>query len=823
MKSINLPSALLPLSELVTNLWFSWNGEATALVRQMNAEAWEASGHNPVRFLAGLSQEELESWAAKPEFVEQINSVYSNFQNYCADATWYLEHFPKQAGQPIAYFSAEFGFHESLPIYSGGLGVLAGDHCKAASDLGIPLVGVGLLYRRGYFGQKISKDGRQTAEYPEYNFEQLPIRPALKDGNEVIIQVPYPGRTVHAKVWAVDVGTITVYLMDTDIGLNSPEDRGITSGLYGGNYEHRLRQEILLGIGGIRALRAVGIKPAICHINEGHAAFLTFERIQEFMATGLSFPAAFEASRAATIFTTHTPVPAGHDAFAIGLVQHYLHPFFEESRLSPDDFIQLGWDRGRNLFNMTHLALNAAALCNGVSKLHGKVSREMFNHFYGEIETESVPIGSVTNGVHIGTWLSDDLKALFSEALGEELNAWNEADSEAWNTILEQTSDAKFVETHRDLKQRMIGEVRRRLVAQYTRNGEAPSEVAAASGFLSVDALTIGFARRFATYKRATLLFHDLKRLERIVNDPVRPVQFVFAGKAHPADEPGQAFIRQIYEVSRMKAFQGKVVIVENYDMDLARYLVQGVDVWLNNPERPMEASGTSGQKAAMNGILNFSILDGWWEEGYNGLNGWAITGDDDHSNAESLYSILENDIIPLYYEARSDWVARMKESIRTLAPMYNTSRMVQDYVRGAYLPALQRFEKLSANHYHEADQLAKYKQFIRQHWHEVALNKIEELPSGNGGLQTIRAYVSFGSVWYQDAAVEAVYYEDSGEVGWLPVVVTLTAVKTADTLYFEGEVPAGLKHGPHYTVRVRPISPNFSHSFELPFITKAN
>ncbi|CAG7640897.1 Glycogen phosphorylase [Paenibacillus solanacearum] len=837
-----LPLSIQRLGELAYNLWFSWNDQAKALFARIDPLLWDQYVHNPVRLLSEIDASKLQQLAADESFLQQYRAVMQQWDDEVQAPSWFEETYPQYKQQAIAYFSAEFGFHESLPIYSGGLGVLAGDHCKSASDLGVPLVGIGLLYKKGYFNQKIDTDGHQLAETMQYDFEKLPIAPAYvrsassEPTEELVITLALADRTVRLKVWHVQVGRISVYLLDADLEENSPWDRELTAQLYGGNQDIRIAQEVLLGIGGVKALRALGIPTGVFHINEGHAAFLSLERLREQLDKGLPFHAALEVIRASTVFTTHTPVPAGHDAFPLPMFDFYLRDLLGAYDSHRGDLTQLGLDADKNVFNMTYLALNTAAIRGGVSKLHGQVSREMFRKFHGNIGAEEVPIGHITNGVHLSTWLAPELRELYSRFLP---GTWvtSQANKDQWAGIDLIPAESLW-SVHKQLKEKLIGYARANLREQRRRNSMPADLIEEVRHYLSKDALTIGFARRFATYKRANLVFSDLNRLDRLVNDPDRPVQLLFAGKAHPADRPGQELIREVYRVSQMDRFRGKIVLLENYDMNLARYLVQGVDVWLNNPRRPYEASGTSGQKAALNGVINFSVLDGWWEEGYDGSNGWSIEMNNDadwltqeKENTESIYRLLENEIIPLYYNKGAlpvQWVERMKRSIRTLAPVYNTDRMVMDYVNKTYVPSLIRTRHFIDNDCEEAIKVADYKQFILQHWRQV---RIIEVSDGSGQARIaaraaqptkeVTATVKFGAVWYKDTAVEIVYYEEQPD-GWHQRVVEMEPSRVLDdrTVLYRAVIPSHLKHGPHFSVRVHPISASFARRFELPLVT---
>ncbi|MCZ8513785.1 alpha-glucan family phosphorylase [Paenibacillus filicis] len=844
-KQIALPPAIGRLAELSCNLWYSWNESALALFARIDPKRWDQVQHNPVRLLTEAEPDRLQDLAQDEDFLRHYEEVLSSWEAYRKEPSWFERNYPQHTGNVIAYFSAEFGFHESLPIYSGGLGVLAGDHCKSASDLGLPLVGVGLLYKRGYFTQKIDEHGSQRAEALSYDFAKLPIFPAYLipppsgDGEpaeprELFVDVPLADRQVQVKVWQVQVGRIPVYLLDADLETNSQWDRELTAQLYGGNQDTRIAQEVLLGVGGVRVLRALGLATGAYHINEGHAAFLTLERIREQLDKGLRFHVALEVIRSSTVFTTHTPVPAGHDAFPLQMLEYYFSGLVTSYSQHKQDFLRLGLDVRKQLFNMTYLALNTAAIRNGVSKLHGQVSRDMFREFHGGIDVQEVPIGHVTNGVHLPTWLAPELKELYSRFLPGTWKS-NQANADAWKSIGLIPAESLW-SVHMELKERMVKIARANLREQRRRNSLPAERIEEVRDYLDPKKLTIGFARRFATYKRANLIFSDLSRLDRLINDPNRPVQFIFAGKAHPADQPGQELIREIYRVSQQDRFRGKIVLLENYDMNLARCLVQGVDVWLNNPRRPYEASGTSGQKAALNGVINFSVLDGWWEEGYDGSNGWAIEGrneadweSQERENTESIYRVLEQEIVPVYYNQGalpSQWVARMKRSIQTLAPLFNTDRMVMDYVNAAYVPSLKRTQKFVANNYEEATKVADYKRFILDNWHRVKITEVNDngaRSTGSAGeaLKEVNATVRFGPVWFKDVAVELIYYKEQEE-GWHQVIVEMEPLRHLDdnTVVYRTAVPAHLKHGSYFSLRVHPVSANFARRFELPLVT---
>lgn len=831
-----LPESIGRLRELAYDFWFCWKTGGVEVFRLISPELWREVGHNPVRFLMRVSEEDLETASQDEDYLMLYRRVFKLYDRYILEKTWFAKRYPEHKGDVIAYFSAEFGLHESHPIYSGGLGLLAGDHCKSASDLGLPFIGVGLLYRHGYFNQKINAEGGQEAEYPQLNFFELPMTPVNNpDGSQLTVSVELPGRTVVVQVWKVKVGRIFIYLLDTDTPKNSLEDRNLTGQLYGGDRQYRISQEILLGIGGVRALRAMGVNPRAWHINEGHAAFLIIERIRELMRYGVSFDTAREVVRASTIFTTHTPVPAGHDLFNEDMIGNFFIPAITEMGVNFQTFKELAWDEERNSFNMTLLALRHAFLSNGVSRLHGHVAREMFRNYYSNIHPEEIPVTAITNGVHTETWLAGELRESFSRYLGK---GWTDqiTQRQMWEKV-EQIPGEELWKAHHLLKEKMIAYVRSCIKKQRRRNLEPAQRIPEADGYLSPDILTIGFARRFATYKRATLLFRDRERLDRLVNHPERPVRFVFAGKAHPADLAGQEMIKQIYELSNQQEFRGKILILENYDIHMARHLIQGVDVWLNTPRRPMEASGTSGQKAALNGLINVSTLDGWWPEAYNGKNGYVVGSENpyrddelqDRDDCYSLYNVLEEKLIPMYYRKESglspEWVSMMKESIKTIASVFNTDRMVSEYTDLFYVPAIRRGITFTDNNNHIANRASIFKAFIMEHWKQVSFVSVESCGKPKmhvGEKLEINAVVNLGPIYPKSVLVEVVY-GDAGESGLknINVVPMTLAGEAAPKVYrFTGNLilPQGALG---YTVRVRPHSKDFGHA-ELPLVTWA-
>ncbi len=700
----SLPKPIAELGELAYNLWWSWNPEALRLYRRIDPVLWERVEHNPVRFLQQVARKNLNAAAQDGAYLEAYRRVLTAFNAYInADTTWSRSTVPQLNGNPIAYFSTEFGLHEALPMYAGGLGVLSGDHLKEASDLGLPFVAVGFLYRQGYFRQRLTEDGWQEAINENLNLAESAILPVLDENKQpILVPVEMPDRLMHARLWHIQVGRVPLFLIDTDVEGNTPADRELTTRLYYSDLERRLQQEIILGIGGVRALRALGYNPAVWHMNEGHSAFSSLERLAEYVGSGEPFDQALARVRAKTIFTTHTPVPAGHDMFPVWMMEKYFANFWPKLGLDRDQFMALAsepqpWGE---VFSMSLLAIRASERINGVSELHGQVSRKMFAHLWPDHPVEQVPIGHITNGVHTGTWLARRMGNLFDRHLGVEWRS-DIDDRAIWDKVLD-IPDAELLEVRRHLKRQLVSFARERARAMWNSGNARAVQIVAGGVMLDPYVLTIGFARRFATYKRATLLLRDVKRLVRLINDPARPVQFVFAGKAHPADEPGKRVIQDLYRFVKESSLSGRMVFLENYDIDVARHLVQGVDVWMNTPRRPLEASGTSGEKAGLNGVLNFSVLDGWWREGYNGENGWAIGSDADYDDpeaqdavdAEALFDTLEQEIVPLYYDAdtrtgmSAGWLRMVKESIRTLAPMFSTARMLKEYTTDMYVSA---------------------------------------------------------------------------------------------------------------------------------------
>jgi len=711
--SFDLPYRIKKLADLAHNLWWAWNPEAARMIKEIDPLLWERSHHNPVVFLRSVDPATYETLIKDRYFLGRYDRIMREFNAYMKPVdTWFSRAYPNLLDDEIAYFSFEYGLHESLMVYAGGLGVLSGDHLKESSDLGIPLVAVGFLYTYGYFSQKITEDGWQEARNVQIVYDDLPLIALFDADHEPIkISVELPGRTVYARLYELNVGRVKLVLMQTNIPENNPNDRQLTDRLYISDPELRISQEILLGIGGFRALKALGHNPSIYHMNEGHSAFLTLERTRELVQQGKTFDEAVEIIKRSSVFTTHTPVPAGNDEFPIWLMEKYFANYWQELGLDREQFMDLAHvkqDWGGEAFSMPKLALKLSNFRNGVSKIHGQVSKQMWHELWPDKPVDEVPITYITNGVHTRTWLARRLAILYRRYLGAD---WYDHidDEEMWQRV-DLIPDADLWRVRRHLKRKLVAYMVNRARDAWQAGSVHPVQTVASGVLLDPYALTIGFARRFATYKRANLVLTDVDRLLRIVTNPRKPVQIVFAGKAHPSDEPAKLLIQEVYRHVKDARFGGRLVFLDDYDMDMARYLVQGVDVWLNTPRRPREASGTSGQKAALNGTLNFSVLDGWWAEGYNGANGWAIgdstvsdnQDEQDKADAESLYDTLENEIVPLYYTMRSadglpgDWIERMKESIKTLTPRFSTTRMVKQYMNELYLPAIQSIEEES-------------------------------------------------------------------------------------------------------------------------------
>jgi len=833
-----IPHRIKGLYDLAYNLWFSWNHDAQQLFSMLDRQLWKETNHNPVKFLLNVFPGRLEKAAGNPNFLNAYDQVMSAFRGFMTKTTWFQKTHPR-SNLLIAYFSAEMGVHESTPVYSGGLGVLAGDHCKSASDLGLPLVGVGILYKQGYFHQRITREGWQDAKNPYFDFYEMPVTPAVfPDGSEITISVEIGEKTVYVKVWQQQIGRIRIFLLDTDISKNSPEERRLTFQLYGGGQSTRISQEIILGMGGVRALRKMGLSPTVWHINEGHAAFLILERAKELVQNGLPFGTALEAVKSNTVFTTHTPVPAGHDVFSPEMINRYLSSVAPELGLDREKLLSLGWDEERHGFNMTKLALENSAFTNSVSSLHEQLSKKMFSDMFRRIPLEEIPLGHITNGIHPETWAAPEIKALFKKYLDP---AWAEkiCAPSLWEKVYS-IPDGVLWEAHLRAKETLIQFTKNNLYHRMRRNLEPVEIMRESLAKLNKDTLIIGFARRFATYKRANLLLKDQNRLAKLLNNEKMPVVIIFAGKAHPADHLAQEIIKQLCDLEKDARFRGKVIFLENYDLNAAKNLVKGVDVWLNTPRRPLEASGTSGQKAALNGVLHCSILDGWWPEAYNGKNGFAVGSDkeyfdeqiQDMENLHSLYDILEQVIIPEYYHRKEDgiphnWIARMKESLATIPKYFNTQRMVLDYFNQFYFKASQRGEKFAENSFALAAQVQQYKQFLIRHWYQinfarVKINKPQPLKAGEE-IQ-VTGEVFLGPINPQDVVVEIFYGKVGGtglaNITLLPMDLSPTDNKqvykfTRNMLLSPGTTK--------YALRIRPSCVHFASTFELPLIKWAD
>lgn len=836
-----IPERLKPVLEMASNLWWCWTPDVIVLFRRINETIWEDSYYNPIELLGRVDQHRLAELANDDAFLSEMDRQYERFNKYMSRRTWFSRNHADVKDTTFAYFSAEFGLTESIKTYSGGLGILSGDHMKAASDLGLPLVGMGLLYRFGYFYQYLNADGWQQEKYPENDFYNMPVKPVLDDNqNQIKSSVEVGNRNVHFQLWKLQVGRIPLYLMDTNIDENIPEDREITAQLYGGDSEMRIRQEILLGIGGMRALQAIGITPDVAHMNEGHSAFLSFERIWQIMSEeNVSFDTARELVQASNVFTTHTPVPAGNDVFDPKLVESYLIQHRTKLGLSSKDFLAFGRenpDAGEEPFSMTILALRLASFCNGVSQLHGEVSRNMWKSIWPDVPTEEIPIDAITNGIHPRTWISREMMGLLDRYLGPK---WEEkpADPKIWTRVSD-IPDAELWRTHERRRERLVAYARRRLKSQLIDRGAPKSEYAIAEEILDPEVLTIGFARRFATYKRATLMFRDPERLLKILNNTDRPVQIILAGKAHPRDNGGKDIIKQIANITRSPEFRKHVVFLENYDISVARYMVQGVDVWLNTPRRPMEASGTSGMKVCFNGGLNFSIPDGWWDEGYRPGNGWCIGRGEEYADPElqdeiesqALFQVLEHEIVPLFYARGSDdlprgWIEYMKNSMRDHCPAFNVHRMVSEYNNKFYVPAMKHYHTLSQDHVAKAKVISGWRESIQRDWKNVSVSNIQTEQSTDfavGDELTVSADIHLGSLKPDDVLAEIWYgpIDSDGDIsrGTATAMTPSGACQNGVCLYV-GKVPCQVSGQQGLAVRVRPYHPQMVRKF-MPGLT---
>ncbi len=787
-----LPKRIEKLSVIANNLWWSWNTNFLKLFKEIDIDVWERVEKNPVKFLKKVSQEKLEKAAENQEFLKQYDKFVKDFEDYIKSKnTWFSKKYPNNSNDLIAYFSAEYGLDEILPIYSGGLGILSGDHLKSASDLGVPLIAVGLLYKNGYFWQTINGQGVQETEYKDLDIDDLPINPVKDvDGNDLIISVDMPKKKLYIKIWEIKVGRVTLYLMDSDIDANIPEYRGITKTLYGGNQETRIQQEIVLGMAGVELLRRLGVKPTIYHMNEGHSSFLILKLIENTIKDKkVSFNIAKDIVSSKTVFTTHTPVPAGNDIFPLELMDTYFKDYWDKLGIDKQEFFRMGMKPNATPssgFDMGVLALKVAGKKNGVSKLHGAVSRELFGDIWPNIAANEAPITYITNGIHTCSWIPQNIKDLYNEYLTPywQDNIYND---EVWEKI-ENIPDEKLWNAHMERKRKLIDLVKKSTTKRLHRCGYSYQEIDKITSKLSENVLTIGFARRFATYKRATLIFKDLERITQIFSNENRPIQIIFAGKAHPADKEGQDLIKYIHEISMKPQFKGKIFLLENYNIAMSRYLISGVDVWLNTPRRPMEASGTSGQKASVNGVINFSVLDGWWAEGYNSKNGWYIGINDEYENydvqdkadSDDIYTTLENKILPTYYDRNKAniperWIKIMKNSIISTGGKFSTSRMLVDYVEKLYIPLCNLYNK----YYSELNKVAEFnswKEDLYRNWDDIKIsqeNNLDNITIDAGNYIDVKCKVTLPNISIDNVQAQ-VYYgriEDNGVVDDIQII----------------------------------------------------
>jgi glycogen phosphorylase len=827
-----LPDNLLSLWDLAFNFWFSWKHEISELFERIDYQLWNKCRQNPVRFLNHLPQGVIKDMSGDEFFVGRLNKTMESLEKYRSETKSAFD-FKDAKGEPvIAYFSAEYGISLSLPIYSGGLGMLAGDHLKSASDLNLPLVAIGLCYQRGYFRQYLTVDGWQQERYPINDFEEMSMVEVTGDkGEPLVLEVGLLGRKVRIRIWKALIGRITLYLLDTNLNENDPTDREITAQLYGGDWEMRLKQEIVLGIGGIRALEAIGLNPRVIHMNEGHSAFAGLERISIFMREyNMSFEAATELVASSSVFTTHTPVPAGNDRFAPDLMQKYFEGYAKELGLAFKVFLALGREDPRDeqeLFTMTVLALRLSRFNNGVSQLHGRVARNMWKRVWPQYPVDDVPIAAITNGVHIPTWIAPDMAYLFDRYLGSN---WREdPDCERVWKQAEAIPDGELWRTHERLRERLVDFVRERLKNQTLARGGRRHDLQLAGEALDPGTLTIGFARRFATYKRANLILSDIKRIIEIMSNKKQPVQFIFAGKAHPKDVEGKKIIQEIVQFCRKEECRHHFVFIEDYDMEIARYMLQGCDVWLNNPRRPLEACGTSGMKAVSNGVLNFSVLDGWWDEAYTSDNryGWSIGDGEEYEDQEYqnlveshyLYNVLERDIIPTFYNRSHgnmpvEWIRKMKNGLRNLSPAFSSHRMVEDYAQKAYLPAYQNFVKLEKNEFEQAKNLASWRMDLMTKWGDVKIRNVRASEKDglySGDQLMVSAEVFVNGLLPENIRVEI--YSGAVDINGNFVNRNTVCMDKKDTLednwiLYEGKIKAVATGRFGYTVRILPHHP---------------
>jgi starch phosphorylase len=835
-----LPERLKPLEEMAKNLWFCWNLEVIDLFRSIDPGLWEETGHNPLAMVSSLANDRIKELLEDDGFLLEMDRITAEFRRYMGEKKTYGFGLEAPIDFTIAYFSAEYGLTDCLPIYSGGLGILSGDHVKSASDLCIPMVGVGLLYQKGYFRQYLNVDGWQQETYPENDFHVLPvILERDEKGDPLTIEVPFRNRSVKVRIWRIQVGKIPLYMLDTNTVLNSEEDRDITSHLYGGDKEMRLKQEIVLGIGGVRALHRLGIRPIVYHMNEGHSSFALLERIRLLMEEHrLTFQEAREAVYCSSVFTTHTPVPAGIDIFDQSLIASTFGDYVRSLGISVETLLRLGVqdDHGKSEpFNMAVLALKNVARTNGVSDLHRVVSRRMWKRIWPELPEVDIPIHGITNGIHIPSWISDDMAHLLDRYLGRR---WTEDPDniKIWERI-NHIPDLELWRTHERRRERLVGFARRKLQEQLQRWGAKKVEIQAASEALNPQALTIGFARRFATYKRGDLILKDPARLASILNDPQHPVQIIFAGKAHPQDESGKEVIKNINHLARQPEFSQRIVFIEDYDLTVARYLVQGSDIWLNNPLRPLEACGTSGMKAAANGGLNMSVLDGWWAEGYQPGLGWAIGGGEEYENpayqnqieSQTIYNLLEKTIVPLFYERGRDnlpreWIGMMKKSMQTLAARFNSHRMLEDYVHRFYLPSAVNWNKIQSDRFSGVRNLSAWMDRVKASWQQLRI--VETKTDSRAGIQSggslkVEVTLQLGQLSPNDLSVDIYYGRVDSKADFLDRS-TLTLrdfTQKGNQTVFRGEVPCQDVGRFGFRVRILPSHPLLSNPYSLGLI----
>jgi starch phosphorylase len=839
----SLPEKLEPLREIVFNLFWTWNHDAIDLFRRLDSKLWEETHHNPVLMLGKISQVRLNEAAIDDSFISHMNRVLVQLNVYLEEKTWYQKNYKFEKDNVIAYFTAEFGLTECLQIYSGGLGVLSGDHLKSASDLGLPLVGVGLCYKEGYFQQYLTSDGWQQERYEITDFYNQPMKLVTKEDNTPIkIELDFPGRKVFFQIWKIQIGKVPLYLLDTNVHENTDDDKKITRTLYGGNNETRIQQEIVLGIGGIRALHAISIKPIVCHMNEGHSAFLALERIRMLMKLyNLSFIEARDVNFYSNVFTTHTPVPAGIDIFPNDLIEKYFANYYRnELGISDTEFYSLGSilkDGQPNNYNMAHLAMNMAGYVNGVSRLHGTISKKMWQSGFSDVPFDEIPIDYITNGIHTHSHLSNDMQELLYRYLGDKFMR-SPSDQDVWKRI-DDIPDEELWRTHERRRERLVAFARSRLKHQIINRGGSSSEIKLAKEVLDAQALTIGFARRFATYKRATLIFNDIERLIAILSNNEFPVQLIIAGKAHPKDEEGKKLIQEIIAMTKENHLRKKVVFLENYDMNIARYMVEGCDVWLNNPRRPLEASGTSGMKIIANGGLNLSVLDGWWDEAYHYDLGWKIGNGEEYDNLDYqdeiesrlIYETIEKEIVPLFY-SRSEgklprgWIQMMKNSMKKLGPVYNTHRMVQEYADKFYFASFQKRIDLMDHNWKKGKEYSAWKSKVFQNWNRVKFISIVEDWKNDvlkvGNKYPITAEVELGELTPDDVDIQ-IYYgkiENGSTDNRKFVTMTNSPKKTKSNKYFyRGEIECNDTGQFGYTLRILPKNELMINQFELGLI----